>query len=140
MAPDTDPIQFPRQIWQTVSEQARCCLANKDFCPEQSRIENLRCVRFELEKETVYGSQIWFFEAIGVDYSVEYGLMELKEASVYEDSEQRQKLMSTDAPSLSISVWHHASTRFWVRTACLGVVVTSMMWLTMLFSYLSNRP
>jgi hypothetical protein len=152
MTPETDPIQFPRQIWQTVSDLARSCLVRHAFCPEQSRIENLRCIRFESEKECKYGSQVWYFEAIGVDpasrrhmlygvldFSVQYGILEPIQAEVFEDSEHRHALFSLDETTAATSVWSHPSTRFWVRTAYAGVVVTSLMWLTMLALYFFGK-
>lgn len=152
MTPDTDPIQFPRQIWQTVSDLARHCLVEHAFCPEQSRIENLRCVRFDSEKETIYGSQVWYFEAIGVDlanrrhmlygaldFSVQYGILEPVQTAVFEESELRQLQFKVDGNQAEASVWKHASTRFWVRTAFAGIVVTAAMWLTMLGLYLAGR-
>jgi hypothetical protein len=156
MPPETDPIQFPRQIWQTVSELARRCLADNAFCPEQSRIENLRCVHFESEKEAVYGRQLWYFEAIGVDvkgrrhmlygalsFSVQYGLLELIRTEVCEEANQRQALFATNQPSPQISAWDQAVTRFWVRTACLGVLVTGLVWCVgsiLLYNAKPNSP
>ncbi len=142
MPPETDPIQFPRQIWQTVSDLARRCLADNSFCPEQSRIENLRCVHFESEKEAAYGNQLWYFEAIGVDakgrrhmlygalsFSVQYGLLEIVRSEVCEEANQRQALFAaTTKPTPQGSAWDQAVTRFWVRTACLGVLVTGLVW------------
>jgi hypothetical protein len=127
-----------------VSDQARQCLVERHFCPEQSRIENLRCVRFESEKETAFGSQLWFFEAVGVDesqrrhvlygaleYSVQYGLLEAGSTAIFEDAEERTGILNSE-------IWRYASTRFWVRMACLGVIVTALMWVTILISYLTK--
>jgi hypothetical protein len=151
MAPDTDPIQFPRQVWQAVSDQARQCLVERHFCPEQSRIENLRCVRFESEKETAFGSQLWFFEAVGIDesqrrhvlygaleYSVQYGLLEAGSTAIFEDAEERRGILKAEIAISASPVWRYASTRFWVRMACLGVIITAMMWVTILISYLTK--
>ncbi len=62
---------------------------SREFCPDQSKIDNLRCVHFEEEIESCYGRQLWYFEAMGVDgeqkrhrlfgaleFSVQYGLLE----------------------------------------------------------------
>jgi hypothetical protein len=63
----TDKIQFSRQIWQAASEHAHRCLTRLAFCPDQSRIENLRHVHLVDESESAFGRQLWCFEAIGMD-------------------------------------------------------------------------
>ncbi len=140
MPPETDPIQFPRQIWQTVTDLARNCLVENHFCSEQSRIENLRCVHFVGEKESSYGLQIWYFEAIGVDgngrrmlygalsFSIQYGLLETKRIAVFEEANQRQSVFAPDQPQNATSLWDQSVTRFWVRMACLGVLVGALVW------------
>jgi hypothetical protein len=141
MPPETDPTQFPRQIWQTVTEFARTCLVENDFCVEQSRIENLRCVHFESEKECMYGLQVWYFEAIGVDangrrhmrygalsFSVEYGLLESNRTAVFEEASQRKSVYALNSHACPPSVWDQTVTRFWVRTTCLGVLVGGLIW------------
>lgn len=149
MTPDIDPIQFPRQTWQTVSDQARQCLVRREFCPEQSRIENLRCVHFEEENDSQFGKQLWYFEAIGIDpvgrrhmlygaleFSVQFGLLEPSQTALFEEAEHRQRFLDAETRTTPLSVWHHYSTRFWVKTACLGIVVTAMMWVTILINHL----
>jgi len=124
-------------------------LVKKEFCDEQSKIENLRCVHFEEETDSAFGTQLWHFEALGIDpvgrrhmlygildFSVQYGLLEPSQTALFEDSELRQKFLDRDPKARSISSWDKASTRFWVQTACLGVVVTALMWTTLLFHYL----
>lgn len=150
MVPETDPIQFPRQIWQTVSDQARQCLVEKEFCAEQSRIENLRCVHFDGETETHYGVQLWYFEAIGVDpigrrhmlygsldFSVQYGLLVPSQTDLFEDSELRQKRLQTEMGAIQNSIWNSNLARSWiVRTACIGIVLAATMWATIFASYM----
>jgi len=149
VTPEIDPIQFPRQTWQLVSDQARRCLMKKEFCDEQSKIENLRCVHFEEETDAAFGTQLWHFEALGIDpvgrrhmlygildFSVQYGLLEPSQTALFEDSELRQKFLDRDPKAKPNSSWEKTSTRFWVQTACLGVVVTALMWTTLLFHYL----
>jgi hypothetical protein len=152
MTPSIDPVQFPRQIWQAVSNQARKTLSRKDFCPEQSRIENLRCVHLTEETDCSYGQQVWFFEAIGIDInqnrqilygaiglSVQYGILEVVQSALYQDIEQRQQFLLAETKlNQDSKVWSSPSTLFWVRTACAGVIAISMIWLLRLVSYLSS--
>lgn len=147
--PEIDPIQFPRQTWRLVSDQARRCLVKREYCDQQSRVENLRCVHFEEETDSAFGSQLWHFEALGIDpvgrrhmlygvldFSVQYGMLEASQTALFEDAELRQKFLDREVTSNASSSWNKATTRFWVQTACLGVVVTALMWTTILVHYL----
>jgi hypothetical protein len=149
MAAEIDPVQFPRQTWQLVSDQARRCLVKREFCPEQSRIENLRCVHFEDETEQCFGLQVWHFEALAIDpvgrrhmlfgalnFSVQFGLVEPSQTALFEDSEQRQSFYDRDVNPPQASAWDHMSTRFWVQTACIGVLTLAVLWTTMVIQML----
>lgn len=142
MSSDTSHIQFSRHIWQAVNEQARRCLLSREFCPEQSKIDNLRCVHFEEEIESCYGRQLWYFEAMGVDpigrrhklfgaleFSVQYGLLEACQAALFDDSDHRQRFLNAATQPIRSRIWDHSATRFWVRMAVAGVVVLSAMWI-----------
>ncbi|MDZ4848454.1 MAG: hypothetical protein SGI77_04120 [Pirellulaceae bacterium] len=149
MAPEADPIQFPRQIWQTVSGQARQVLVEKEYCAEQSRVENLRCIHFEDETDSKYGDQLWYFEAIGIDpigrrhmlygaldFSVQYGLLIPSQTALFEDAELRQRFVTTDFNTTNQIGWINPTARTWiVRTMCIGMVMTAMLWLTVFVSY-----
>ena len=151
MTPSIDPVQFPRQIWQAVSDQARRSLLRRNFCPDQSRIENLRCVHLHEECNSRYGQQVWFFEAVGIDpvgrrhllygvleLSIQYGLLEPSQTELFEDIDQRQNFLRREVHRSEDTVWKHRSTRFWMRTACLAIAVVSAMWLTTLAMYLGS--
>jgi hypothetical protein len=71
-----------------------------------------------------------------LDFSVQYGMLESSQTALFEDAELRQKFLDRDAPANSSTSWSKATTRFWVQTACLGVVVTALMWTTILVHYL----
>ena len=47
---ETTFYQFSREVWQAVTDQARNALLRKEFSPEESKIESLRCVFLEEEK------------------------------------------------------------------------------------------
>ena len=118
MSSDTSHIQFSRHIWQAVNEQARRCLLSREFCPEQSKIDNLRCVHFEEEIESCYGRQLWYFEAMGVDpigrrhklfgaleFSVQYGLLEACQAALFDDSDHRQRFLNAATQPIRSRIW-----------------------------------
>ncbi len=52
MSPDASYYQFSKEVWQAVNYQARHTLTRKEFCPEQSRVESVRCVDVEEETST----------------------------------------------------------------------------------------
>lgn len=140
MSSDTSHIQFSRHIWQAVGEQARRCLLSREFCPEQSKIDNLRCVHFEEEIESCYGRQLWYFEAVGVDnlarrqtlfgameFSVQYGLLEACQAALFEDADHRQKFLHAATQPIRSRIWDHAGTKFWVRMTIVGVIAMVLL-------------
>lgn len=140
MSSEASHLQFSPQIWQAVDGQARRCLLRREFCAEQSRIENLRCVHFEEEIDCCYGRQLWYFEAIGVDpigrrhmlygaldFSIQYGLLEPSQAALFEDADHRQRFLHAATQPLRQRAWEHPSTKFWVRTAIAACVTISLI-------------
>jgi hypothetical protein len=151
MTPEAHNTQFSRQIWQTVSEHAHGCLLRREFCPEQSRVENLRCVDFSEESDCSYGKQIWFFEAIGVDpvgrrhllhgaleFSVQYGLLEAAQAVMFEDEEARDQFLSTNPYEMTRLFPSHLSHRFWVTTVCSLFAILALVWTFALLCMLNS--
>jgi hypothetical protein len=141
MTTHTTQLQFPKETWQLVSDQARQCLLRREFCPEQSRIDSLRCVHYEDELDVSYGRQIWYFEASAVDpvdrrhmlygaleMSIQYGLLVPSQAALFEHADHRQRFLQAATDTMRERVWEHASTRFWVRTATCGIIVVSLLW------------
>jgi hypothetical protein len=149
VTPEADKIQFSRQIWQAASEHAHRCLVRREFCPEQSRIENLRCVHLVDETVRIYGKQFWCFEAIGIDpvgrrhvlygvleFSIQYGLLEAAQTAMFEDSDHREKFLQQETRPAGKLVYHYPSTRFWVYSAWCSISVLTAVWATLLVNYL----
>ena len=144
MTPEADKIQFSRQIWQAASEHAHRCLTRREFCPEQSRVENLRCVHFVDESDCLFGKQLWCFEAIGIDpagrrhilygvleFSIQFGLLEASQSAMFEDSGHREKFLNSETKPASKLVYQYPSTRFWVYTAWCSIAILSVIWITL---------
>jgi hypothetical protein len=142
---ETTFYQFSREVWKAVTEQARSALIRKDFCPEESRIESLRCVFLDEETESSYGRQVWFFEAFGVDASgkrhrlygaldfvMQYGLLEPTRALLADEPRHRQKMLQNIAQPTRTQVWDSPSTKVWVRLTLASVIILSGIWLLML--------
>jgi hypothetical protein len=152
MTPETDKVQFSRQIWQAASEHALQCLERREFCPDRSRIENLRCEYLVEETDTAFGSQIWCFEAIGIDrsgrrqilhgvleFSIQYGLMEPSQTGMFDDMKDRENFLKQEKTSRSEYAYSYVSTRFWVASAWLGVACFSLIWILALVNSLYTR-
>lgn len=142
MTPDAEFYQFSKEVWQTVQDQARSALIRREYCPEDSRVDSIRCVFLDEESEAGYGRQVWFFEASGIDpvggrhrlygaldFSVEYGLLEPSRAMLLEDPHHRQRFLESIARPTHSQVWAAPSTRVWVRLTLASVVILSAIWL-----------
>ena len=144
MTPEADKIQFSRQIWQAASEHAHRCLTRREFCPEQSRVENLRCVHLVDETDCLFGKQLWCFEAIGIDpvgrrhilygvleFSIQFGLLEASQTAMFEDSGHREKFLINETIPRSKLVDQYPSTRFWIFAAWSSIAILSVVWITL---------
>ena len=151
MTPEAHNIQFSRQIWQAVSQQANGCLLRRDFCPEQSRVENLRCADFLEETEQSFGRQVWFFEALGVDpvgrrhvlhgaleFSIQYGLLEPAQAAMFEDEDARDKSIAPPAYEYTGFFPRSMNRRFWLGTVTALFGVLAAVWTVVLISILRS--
>ena len=152
MTPETGKLQFSRQIWQAASEHSYLCLVRRDFCPEQSHTENLRCVHFAEETEVSFGRQLWFFEAVGVDtfgrrhvlfgmleFSIQFGLLETSQTAVFEESEGRGNFLAKELSGPKKFAYNYPSTRFWVCAAWSSIAVLGAIWVATLVNFLM-RP
>jgi hypothetical protein len=149
VTPEADKVQFSRQIWQAASEHAHRCLTRREFCPEQSRIENLRCVHLVDETDNAYGKQIWCFEAIGIDpigrrhvlygvleFSIQYGLLEASQTAMFEDVDHRESFLLSETQPLRKLPYHSPSLRFWVCSAWCCIGILGVVWAAALVNYL----
>lgn len=152
MRPDASYHPFSKEIWQAVTNQARSALVRKEYCPEQSRVESVRCVYLDQETEEVFGRQVWFFEATGVDpvgrqhrlygaleFSVQFGLLEPCRAALMADPTHRQRFLQGLIEPLPVEPWTAPSTRIWVRLTLASVVILSSIWLLKLVAVLLER-
>ena len=152
MKPESTFYQFSKEVWQTVNDQAMCALMRKEFCPDESRIESIRCVHLDEEREADYGRQIWFFEAAGVDpvgrrhrlygaldFSVQYGLLEPTRAMLMSEPHHRQRFLQSVMRPAEPKVWAAPSTKVWVRLTLASVLILSSIWLLSLAAYLLER-
>ncbi len=149
MSPDASHFQFSKEVWQAVNFQARHTLSRKEFCPEQSRVDSVRCVHLDEESEFHYGRQVWFFEASALDpvgrkhrvygaleFSVQYGLLEPARAALMDDPQHRQRFLQTIVRPTQSDVWASPSTKLWVRLTLASVIILSSIWMLTLAAHL----
>lgn len=143
---------FSKEVWQAVTDQARCSLLRRDFCPEESRIESLRCVYLNEESDNSFGRQVWFFEATGVDpvgkkhrlygsldFTVQFGLLEPARAVLADEPRHRQRMLQAIANPIHHQVWASPSTKIWVRLTLASVIILSSIWLLLLAGHLMQN-
>lgn len=153
MTPEADPVHLSRQVWQAVSEHAVRTVTDGDFCPEQSRIENLRPMVSVDEDEFQYGRQIWCFEAMGIDahsrrqiiyglmeFSIQYGLLEPSQSLLFEDAAERDRCMENLTYPVHFTEEKHVATKFWVWAAWVSVAVLTGGWVSALVRYILLAP
>jgi hypothetical protein len=151
MTPDAPKIQFSRQIWQAVSEHAHSCLLRREFCPEQSRVENLRCVEFLEEGENAFGKQVWFFEGIGVDamgrrhmlfgileFSIQFGLLEAATAALFEEEEMRERYAAPAGYENSGIFPARGSRKAWIFVVAALFSILAAVWTTAAINFLRS--
>lgn len=152
MKPEASFYQFSKEVWQTVNEQAMHSLVRKEFSPDESQIESIRCVHLDEERESEYGRQIWFFEAAGVDpigrchrlygaldFSVQYGLLEPTRAMLLNEPHHRQRFLQSVVRPIETQVWVNPSTKVWVRLTIASVFILSAIWLLLLAAWLMKQ-
>ncbi len=152
MKPDTSFHHFSREVWQAVNDQAMSALTRKEYSPDESRIESIRCVHLDEECDSEYGRQIWFFEASGVDpvghrhrlygaldFSVQYGLLEPSRAMLMSEPHHRQRFLQSVIRPSETQVWTYPSTKVWVRLTLASVIILSAIWLLTLAAYLLDQ-
>jgi len=140
---------FSKEVWKVVNDQAVGVLVRKEFSPEASRVESLRCVFLDEECETNYGRQVWFFEAFGVDFAgnkhrlygaldfaVEYGLMVPSRAMLADEPRHRQRVLQSIVNPSQRKVWANPSTKIWVRLTLASVIILSGIWILTLARHL----
>ena len=149
MTPEADPVHFSRQIWQAVAEDALRAVARREFCPERSRIENLRPVFFQEEDDLAFGKQIWCFEAMGVsdsgrrqlifglmEFSIQFGLLEPVQSGLFEDASERERWIVQLSAFEATPEKTSGATKFWIWAAWISVALLGMGWLIALIRYL----
>ena len=133
--------RFSEQTIKQVRLDSNRAIARARFCTEQSETIRLRCVDYRPETEVDFGSQLWYFDGIGVDqsgkshnvhgvieYSTQFGLNELVEDGVYDSEHQRDKFRHNYEREVIRPSWRQPAHR-WLLA---GMISVTSLWLVFL--------
>lgn len=141
MSADTRTLRFSEQTIRQVRSDCGLAMQRARFDPDQGEIVHLRCVDDRLESDDAFGSQLWYFEGIGIDdvarrhrvfgvveYSVQYGLLELTEDGVFDSEQQRERFRLLYEREMRVPSWRHPAHRM----LAMGLIAVSSIWLSYL--------
>lgn len=133
--------RFSEAMIRQVRLDSNRAMRRARFCQQRSEILQLRCINNEEETETEFGSQLWYFEGVGVDdldrrqtvfgvieYSTQFGLNELVEDGVFTTENQREKFRSLYEREMIKPDWRAPAHRYLAS----GVIAVSALWLSYL--------
>ena len=136
MSAETRTQRFTERTIRQVRSDCSLSMVQARYCPERSNVLHHRCVDDREETEQKFGSQLWYFEGVGVDesgrpqnvfgaveYSLQFGLHELVEAGVFESEHERHRFRQLYERELHCPTWRHPGHR-WLAAAM--VVVASV--------------
>ncbi len=135
MSADTRTVRFPERTMRQIRLDAQRATMRARFCPDRSEATNLRCVDYRRESDLSFGSQLWYFDGIGIDdldrrlpiygvieYSIQFGLHELVEDRVLESDGQRERFHSVYEREQLGPTWRGPAHR-WLAAGLLMVSV-----------------
>jgi hypothetical protein len=141
MSAETRAVRFPERIMRQIRLDSHRAMVRAHFCPDRSEVLNLRCVDNRRESEAVFGSQLWYFDGIGVDesdrrlpiygvveYSLQFGLHELVEDGVFDTNSERERFNSVYHREQMGSAWSSPAHR-WLA---MGLVLVSVVVMALL--------
>ncbi len=104
MSAEIRTVRFPERVMKQIRLDSHRAMVRARFCPDRCEVLQLQCLDHRRESEVDFGSQLWFFDAVGVDeferrlplfgivhYSIQFGLNEVIEDGVFESSAERER-------------------------------------------------
>jgi hypothetical protein len=141
MSAETRTQLFSPQVLRQVRLDCSRALVRGRYCAERSEITQLRCIDNGPELDDAFGNQLWYFEGVGVDvndrrrsvygvveYSIQFGLLELVEDGVFESSSERERFRYDYERELHRPSWRQPAHR-WLAA---GLVAVTALWLSFL--------
>lgn len=122
-------------------------MTSAHYCPDRSEVVHLRCTDEVAETEQTFGSQLWYFEGMAVDtdgcrkgvhgvveYSIQFGLLEVVEDGVFDSEYQRERFRHQYHREMYRPTWRHPAHR-WLAVA--AVVLTLICFAALLVQTLA---
>ncbi len=141
MSADTRTRRFPEKTIRQVRLDCTRGLIRARFCPDRSEVIQLRCIDDRAESDGSFGSQLWYFEGVGVDtrdrrhgvygvveYSLQFGLHELVEDGVFDSEHQRERFRHLYEREIQSPSWRQPAHR-WLLA---GLIAVTSIWLAYL--------
>ena len=141
MGAEIERQQISERILRQVRKDSVRALLRARYCTDRSEIVHLRCVDDRGETDKSFGSQLWYFEGLGVDehesqqliygvmeYSIQFGLQELIDDGVFDCERERERFRSLYRQESVELSWRQPPHR-WLA---IGVLCSAAMTLTVL--------
>lgn len=138
MAAETHSRRFAERVIRQVRSDGGRAMRRARYCGERSEILHLRCVDDRPERANEFGTQLWFFEGLGVDdydsrklvygvmeYSIQYGLHELVDDGVFDSEQERDRFRSLYQRDSQRPGWHQPAHR-WLVAAMISVAAMTL--------------
>jgi len=136
MSAEIERQQITERVIRQVRKDSARALMRARYCTQRSEIVHLRLVDDRLETDYTFGSQLWYFEGLGVDehdsrqlifgvmeYSIQFGLQELIDDGVFDSESERERFRSLYHQEMLRPSWSQAPHR-WLAV---GVIASAAM-------------
>lgn len=138
MSARTRTRRFSERIIRQVRLDCNRAMTRAHFCPQRSEVVHLRCIDDRAETEQAFGTQLWYFEGVGVDqldqrrgiygvveYSLQFGLHELAEDGVFDSEQQRERFRQLYEREFERPSWRQPA-HLWLATAVIAVALITL--------------
>lgn len=139
MGARTSTQRFSERTLRQVRLDCSRAVVRARFCPERSEVFQLHCIDDRAESDEAFGHQLWYFEGVGVDqerhrqnlfgvveYSVQFGLLELVEDGVFESQDQRNRYRQLYEREFSRPSWRQPAHR-WLVAGFIAVAALTLI-------------
>ena len=138
MSADTRTLRFSDHTIRQVRSDSKRAMQRARYNPDRGEIVNVRCIDDRFESDEAFGSQLWYFEGLGIDdgsyrqrvygvveYSIQYGLLEIVEDGVFESEHQRERFRLLYEREMQPISWRQPAHRL----LAVGLIAVSTVWL-----------
>lgn len=141
MSAETRTRRFSERTIRQVRMDSNRAMVRARFCPDRSDVVQLRCVDDRAETDHTFGSQLWYFEGLGVDqddqrssiygvveYSLQYGLHELVEDGVFSTEHERNRFRHLYEREFQRPSWRQPAHR-WLAAGLIAMTSVCLAYL-----------